>query len=61
METKNNFYIKEGFTMKSAFKRAFGYTAGLMLGLCAANLAITVVDDKLPEKYKNNKDEKKEA
>lgn len=47
--------------MKSAFKRAFGYTAGLMLGLFAANLAMTVVNDKLPEKYKNNKDEKKEA
>ena len=47
--------------MKSAFKKGFGYTAGLVLGLFAANLAMTIVNDKLPEKYKNNKDEKKES
>ena len=47
--------------MKSAFKRAFGYTAGLILGLFAANLTMMVVNNKLPEKYKINKGEKKEA
>ena len=47
--------------MRNAFKKGFGYMAGLMLGVFAANLAMTVVNDKLPEKYKNNKDEKKES
>lgn len=47
--------------MKNAFKNGFGYMAGLVIGLFAANLAITAVNDKLPEKYKNNKEEKKEA
>ena len=45
--------------MRSAFKKGFGYMTGLMLGLFAANLAMSVVNDKLPEKYKNNKEEKK--
>ena len=64
METKNSFYIKEDFTMKSAFKKGFGYMAGLFVGMYVTGVAIKAVDEKLPEKFKQYKkkdDEKKEA
>lgn len=45
--------------MKDAFKKGFGYMAGLFVGMYVTGVAIKAVDEKMPEKFKQYK--KKDA